>query len=292
MPAIFVLFLRGTDGKRKWVFKSEAGEGPPKHMVSQGGRAVREHLASLFNSHQLFPIPPTFYVEYKGEIGSIQQFIEGQRIADVEESVELSEGSQEEVPENVEGGQSSGTVAAPSLKVDQSDLQRIVVFDILFHNTDRNADNFIAVFDDSRSLYNLKGIDHGECLGDRREGFYPVETNPHGLLEESINVDSTIVDTILKDDEIKGCRKLIQNRVQSGKIKEIALKRFELTSELLQGAFSEYGEKLSFFVIVNEFAKLQTEHSDKFLQMDDGFKPKCIEEFMERLSNVLKTGEK
>ena len=99
------------------------------------GMSVREHLACALNFHRRFPIPATYFVEIKGFIGSVQLYIQNARA-------------------NLE------TANPQQLSV--TNLQALLVYDLLFSNGDRHTSNI--VLQKRGQEMHVFGIDHDSCM--------------------------------------------------------------------------------------------------------------------------------
>ena len=120
--------LRGKTGNNQWICKPVGG----KHDHSQVPQA--ECAASTVNFHHHFPIPMTVMVEVdKGLFASMQLFVsETKTIEEVQNS---------------------------NLPLNQKDLQKLIIFDIIFANEDRHLGNIL-----SKGLDATYGIDHDRCM--------------------------------------------------------------------------------------------------------------------------------
>ena len=96
-----------------------------------------EHAAYCLNFSKQFPIPLTFMVEINGDVGSIQLFIGGQEVK-VDGSI-----LQEETF--------------------STNLQAMLIFDLLFANCDRHLDNFLVKRLEG-GVHRLYAIDHDACF--------------------------------------------------------------------------------------------------------------------------------
>jgi phosphoinositide 3-/4-kinase-like protein len=131
--------LRGKNFQPKWIFK------PTSKVTLEYGLlgfnadppilSDREHWAHLVNFHSQFPIPATYLVEIKGFVGSVQLFIENAQ---------------------------AKSKLADSQQISVEDLQKLLVFDLLFSNCDRHEDNFL--FRQEEGKFHVYGIDHDSCF--------------------------------------------------------------------------------------------------------------------------------
>jgi hypothetical protein len=140
-----VYVLRDTQRQIKWIFKPEDG------LVNKANMGQVEHTASLVNFHGKFPIPITVYIQFKERTGSAQCYIEGaQQLEDLNaEKLQL---------------------------VSELDVQKLVLYDLLFCNSDRHNGNILGKPSTSSSSssssssaqtatsYRLYGIDHDQCM--------------------------------------------------------------------------------------------------------------------------------
>jgi len=123
-------FFLNVDGKTHWVFKPSSGNESGAEIVQA------ECTASQLNYHHQFPIPLTIPLIIKDWEGSAQMYVENaQKITEIE---------MEGVP------------------INRDQLQKLVIFDLLFANADRNRDNFL--FQNLDGSVNIVGIDHDRCL--------------------------------------------------------------------------------------------------------------------------------
>lgn len=120
--------LRDAKGQNLWVFKPEERNGP--------AIPIAEHAASLVNHHYEFPIPLTLSVEIGGWTGSAQFY--------------------------VEGTQTRGEMQSTQMGVEDEDVQKLAIFDLLFANSDRHLGNILFI--KTAGKYRACGIDHDSCL--------------------------------------------------------------------------------------------------------------------------------
>ncbi len=237
-----VYFIKNEEGGKIWVFKPIAGEEAQKHMVKKGERGKREHLASVVNFHLQFPIPPTVYVNYRGQVGSLQKFVDGHHDIELEESVESSpdsERSQED--EEAIPSRSASLPEVSQNNVNVVSLQKLAVFDILFHNTDRNSNNYLFSYDEEAGKYTIKGIDNGECMGEVTRNFFGGTVFQHTNIEflpyiaEQQAFDPSCRDLI--SDENVG--RYLDIMTEHG-IPKDAIDRTKVVAKVLRMAFDEF----------------------------------------------------
>ncbi|MBA2369672.1 MAG: hypothetical protein H0V82_11700 [Candidatus Protochlamydia sp.] len=147
--------LRGKEGERSWVFKPEKGESGFNGTgtvlcegIQPGKGAKREHVASLVNYHGKFPIPYTSYVDLCGSIGSVQIFEPGCK----------------PLPNFLDDESNPKKLKQIPIEA----LQSMVLFDTLFGNCDRRADNVLyrprINEETGKDEIQLFAIDHGACM--------------------------------------------------------------------------------------------------------------------------------
>lgn len=124
--------LHDSQGKICFIFKpQELNRGP---FIS-----MREHTASLISRRFAFPVPKTVLVTLGEWTGSAQLFVSGCTKKDA-----------------IKKSREQGLIS-------KSDAQKIVIFDLLFGNCDRNEDNII--FKKAGRMYKAYAIDHDRCFG-------------------------------------------------------------------------------------------------------------------------------
>jgi hypothetical protein len=126
-------FFLCCEGNKKWVFKpiEENNEG---QQIAQA-----EFVASQLGSCMGFPIPCTVLLDVKGWTGSAQMYVkEGKNEAEVH-----------------------------GFRHSKQDLQKLVIFDLLFANSDRHIGNLLFRTIEPQ-LCEVIGIDHDQCLGIRK----------------------------------------------------------------------------------------------------------------------------
>lgn len=133
--------LIGENKKCFWVFK-------PQEKNENGEIIIRrEQTSSLVNFHHNFPIPLTIILQVKDWTGSAQLFIDSTRSM---ESFSFDD--------NYSFGDKLIT-----------DLQKIIIFDLIFSNTDRNLGNILLSCTKSDNSEKLVvdaayGVDHDSCM--------------------------------------------------------------------------------------------------------------------------------
>ncbi|MGR3912470.1 MAG: hypothetical protein QRY71_04085 [Candidatus Rhabdochlamydia sp.] len=139
-----VFILRTQDFKPKWVFKP-MNINPINVEEANQLADIRdcEHFAFKMNFHEQFPIPAVFLIEFRGAAGTIQPFIPGAMAFD-------------NIPRNEQNS------ILPS-------LQKLLIFDLLFLNHDRNRSNFI--YRKEEDSYTCYGIDHEHSLKYQKGAF-------------------------------------------------------------------------------------------------------------------------
>ncbi|WP_404665715.1 hypothetical protein [Rhabdochlamydiaceae symbiont of Dictyostelium giganteum] len=139
-----VFILRAQDFKPKWVFK-------PINIqpvnIEEANRLANtkdcEHFAFKMNFHEQFPIPAVFLIELRGVKGTIQPFIPGAiRFNKIPRDKRMS--------------------ILPS-------LQKLLIFDLLFLNHDRNQSNIL--YRKEGDSYTCYGIDHEQSLKYQKGAF-------------------------------------------------------------------------------------------------------------------------
>ncbi len=133
-----VYILRGeVESAPQWVFKPTAQEYQDGYLLLQGDSdtAIHECTAHALNYHKKFPIPATYLVDIKGYRGSVQLFIDN--------------------TQDLQGGDEG--------RVSVLDMQKILIYDLLFSNTDRHPGNYL--FRLSEGIIHVYGIDHDSCMG-------------------------------------------------------------------------------------------------------------------------------
>lgn len=118
------------DGVEKWIFKPESG--------NSSQMCASEHIASQVNYHGAFKVPLTVMINIGGVSGSAQLV--------VPDCITLST-----LTDNKDLG-----------KIDLLDLQKTVIFDLLFGNMDRNNGNLL--FQREGQIYRIFNIDHDQCF--------------------------------------------------------------------------------------------------------------------------------
>ena len=174
-------FLNGNE-KIQWVFK------PIKENNEEIVQA--ECISSQLNFHHQFPIPLTLKIEVKEWVGSCQMYVEGAKI--------LKE------------------VQLENLPISKIELQKLVVFDLLFANSDRNQANFL--FKKSEENYKIIGIDHDSCLMFREE-IQPLRLEYLGLEELNAPFDKEILElfppqTLEKYEKIMKENKVSESQIE------------------------------------------------------------------------------
>ncbi len=123
-------FFLNVGGKTHWVFK-------PISENEKGEEIARaECTVSRLNYHHQFPIPLTVLLGIKEWVGSAQLF--------------------------VEHAYTQAQIEVEKLEVEEDQLHRLAIFDLLFSNSDRNGANFL--FQNLSGLASIVGIDHDSCL--------------------------------------------------------------------------------------------------------------------------------
>ena len=123
--------LRDTEGNNRWICKP-TGTGENDLSI-----IAAEHAAHLINHHGEFPIPPTLRVRLDNDQdASVQLFIPNAKSTD--------------------------SVRVATTPVNQQALQKLILFDMLFANEDRHADNFL--FLEASGIATPFGIDHDQCM--------------------------------------------------------------------------------------------------------------------------------
>jgi hypothetical protein len=158
-----VHILKNQQDENLWIFKPEDGEvekGLKGILLREG--AIREHVASILNYDRFFPIPFTAYVtlQIKGEnsesiekTGSIQQFVDGKHFHDEE----LERKASDMITES-----NSNVESFIYKQLDAEQASRLVIFDLLFSNTDRETQNIlIEIVNQDFKIY---GIDNAGIL--------------------------------------------------------------------------------------------------------------------------------
>lgn len=120
--------LNNSDGKSLWIFKPDY-QNTELNQINED-TAVYEHTASLINENCQFPVPRTIYIQFKNWNGSAQFFIPNAKKMN------------EIIPQDVS----------------QLELQKIIIFDIIFGNNDRHVNNIL--FDKDQPY----AIDHDLCF--------------------------------------------------------------------------------------------------------------------------------
>ncbi|CUI15927.1 Conserved hypothetical protein [Candidatus Protochlamydia naegleriophila] len=145
--------LNGKTNGCQWIFK------PP--TFNNQNLPINEFLASKVNGHGQFPIPLTILIHFKNVEGSAQIFIRDAKSLDditmkagelVKKNSEKKDSKEDEI------GDSLTLEEAYSQVIDMNQIQALVIFDLLFGNTDRHQANIL--FQGSRPF----GIDHDSCF--------------------------------------------------------------------------------------------------------------------------------
>ncbi|MGR3911858.1 MAG: hypothetical protein QRY71_00915 [Candidatus Rhabdochlamydia sp.] len=130
-----VFILKAQDFHPQWVFKPVMNlEG--KQLERMLYRRDCEHFAFKMNFHKQFPIPAVFLIKIRGILGTIQPFIPN--------AIPFRD-----IPQNKQ-------------VLMFSSLQKLLIFDLLFLNHDRNGSNLL--YRKQGELYACYGIDHEDSL--------------------------------------------------------------------------------------------------------------------------------
>ncbi|MGR3974065.1 MAG: hypothetical protein QRY72_05820 [Candidatus Rhabdochlamydia sp.] len=124
--------LRSKAFKPQWVFK------PANLKDHRDLSKIRdcEHHAFKINFHKKFPIPAVFLIQLRGVSGTIQPFI----------------------PETI----SFDAIPADKQQLLLLPLKKLLIFDLLFINHDRNMSNIL--YRKENDSYTCYGIDHEDCF--------------------------------------------------------------------------------------------------------------------------------
>ena len=178
--------LKGKSGESLWIFKPEKGESGYNGTgtvlcegILPGKGAKREHVASLVNYHGKFPIPYTGYVDLCGSVGSIQLF----------------EPNCKPLPhffEDLSNAEKFNQMPIES-------LQSMIVFDTIFSNCDRRADNVLyrSVTSVSKLEIEIFAIDHGACMS--------------ASFEDPLKMDLLALPNMITGSYTQGIKNLILN---------------------------------------------------------------------------------
>lgn len=160
-------YFLNADNTFQWIFKPFLREEASlDHNLR--GMAKREHTASLVNFHHQFPIPLSIYINIKGWIGSAQLFVPNTH--------------------NVTQVQSREGI------VFQRDLQKILLFDLLFYNTNRHLGNLLLSETAETSVYQAYGTDHDFCF--QEPGSKPIKIDCSFLLDINLPLEADLIDLV------------------------------------------------------------------------------------------------
>lgn len=123
-------FVLNAGGKPQWIFK------PISQNDDGAAIAHAECTVSRLNYHNQFPIPITVRLQVRNWEGSAQLFI-----ADTKQPKEVSQAR---------------------MPIAINELQKLVIFDLLFANADRHEGNFLFQISHGEAI--VAGIDHDSCL--------------------------------------------------------------------------------------------------------------------------------
>lgn len=203
-------FLLNEEGKKLFVFKPMAEEKEVAEGIKCGEGVRREHLASVLNENQTFPIPFTCFVNLQGQIGSLQTFMEGCRgLADIGFDGKLKE-------------------YIPCLP--KRDLQASLVFDVLYGNVDRHLGNILCAMEGEGNVCLPKKsymIDQGLCLSSSSSD--PLKIEQLVLPQLSETWDLSFINEILNLDILK-----IQKTLEQHGISQEAISRTLRTAALIK----------------------------------------------------------
>jgi hypothetical protein len=222
-----VRILKNKEGVPLWIFKPVEGETFRRDGIPKGGGGKREHVAYLLNYDNFFPIPFTAYVELGGKVGSVQKFMPGhglmseqllkqarrqrsnlaKNLSDEDNqtgSPPAEDSASESGRSETESTGSSLESKSPSSsslgsnsdgdteqfivnKLDPQQVIKLIIFDLLFCNTDRLENNvFIHVNYYNPDYFEVYGIDNGciltssfddlirTCLDDYKQAKQPI----------------------------------------------------------------------------------------------------------------------
>ncbi|MBA2368532.1 MAG: hypothetical protein H0V82_05870 [Candidatus Protochlamydia sp.] len=214
-----VRFLKGSNDHNIFVFKPFiTGRVRNTNMgIAPESKGKREHVAHLLNFSGQFPISICLYTKIGNLTGSMQLFVNGLTMSDLQECFDQSSESQDDDLskndlEKIKGSWKtyySGSLASedvPNL-VNNEEIHKLLLYDILMWNCDRNDGNILFCLDEKKDAISIIGIDHGECFSSEKnanfkmdafelfpalnEKFFPescLELIKEGQLNEYINI--------------------------------------------------------------------------------------------------------
>lgn len=176
-------FLHNSKGEKIMIFKPEDEEQSLFVGLKVGDGAKREHLASVLNEEQIFPIPYTCYVELGGKKGSAQVFHPGCTGLNL-----------------LRYDPSSKPLTD---QLDKRNLQASLLNDIEKTNLDRHLGNILCPMggQDSKIPQDTIMIDHGATLPSTSGD--PVKIEQLAFPQMMQSWDTTLVKSILKSDQSK-----------------------------------------------------------------------------------------
>jgi len=175
----YILRSPEPDGTCQWVFKPTVAEGM---VIGEPDHTTRECTAYAVNSAKNFPIPATYFVNIKGHQGSVQLFIEN----------------------------SFNEIGAQANHVSPLDLQKLLIFDLLFSNLDRHGANYLFSAGDNAEI-NVYGIDNDSCMAtDGR----PLNIHYVAEFYEEFNgyFGVELLDELLSDQRVESYREIMVER--------------------------------------------------------------------------------
>lgn len=202
-------FILNETGKKMMVFKpeNEEKEGIAKG-IKAGEGAKREHLACVLNYDRIFPIPFTCYVQFQGQNGSGQIFLNNSRPLNLLRFSPDMEKYTDTLPKR--------------------DLQASLVFDILFENLDRHLGNLMCRLESEDGIpQETFMIDHGLCIPALSGDSLKIEQL--GLPQMKESWDESLVKFLLNFDIDKTCQLMEKHGIH-----EEAIKRTRRAANFLQ----------------------------------------------------------
>ncbi len=158
-----IAILSSKAGEKTWLLKFiRADDQKGATRISSEGQLHREVVAHLLNEKNEFPIPLALIMNFKGQLCSVHQFINGRAGLMAMERQPSGTDSSDEDELGLEGGD-------PYLPMDGDAFSRLLLFDLLFSNGDRHDGNLIfARKPGDAEEYTVFGIDHGDCMSPHR----------------------------------------------------------------------------------------------------------------------------
>lgn len=206
-------FISNENCEKMIVFKPENEEKDDTAKgIQRGDGAKREHLACVINEDRLYPIPYTCYVQFQGQKGSAQMFLNNFKPLNMLRFDSETHAQTNELPKR--------------------GLHASLIFDIQFENLDRHLGNLMCKVDkkDQTFLKETSMIDNGLCLPS--EPSDPIKMEQLVLPQMMETWDESLIDLFLQQDIDKNAELMKKHGIQ-----ELTIQRARRTHTFLKMAF-------------------------------------------------------